>query len=129
MAKISLKPKMNWSYKGWGLVFLSGVVLTALAMLDGAGDEDGSPLVLPGGSASAEVTSSASSAAGCRLQVTAVELRVRSAPSVDSPQVQLLHAGDVVDGTRTVTDGFRELEGDRWAADRFLAPLPNTNCA
>jgi hypothetical protein len=34
----------------------------------------------------------------------------------------------VVDGTTTVTGGFRELEGDRWAADQFLTPMPGTNC-
>jgi hypothetical protein len=130
MAKISLR-RMNWSYRGWGVVFVLGVVLTALALLDGAGNGngDGSSLVLPGGSATADATTEAGSSAGCRLQVTAPELRVRSAPGVGSAQVQVLHSGDVVDGTRTVTDGFRRLEGDRWAADQFLAPLPNTNCA
>ena len=40
----------------------------------------------------------------------------------------MLTEGAVVDGTTTVTNGFRELEGNRWAADQFLTPLPNTNC-
>jgi hypothetical protein len=34
-----------------------------------------------------------------------------------------------VDGTKVVTDGFRELEAGRWAADQFLAPLPGSDCA
>jgi hypothetical protein len=45
---------------------------------------------------------------------------VRSGPSTDADQVEVLSEGAVVDGTRVVTDGFRELEGDRWAADQFL---------
>ena len=43
-------------------------------------------------------------------------------------QVEVLSEGSVVDGTQTVTDGFRELEGGRWAADQYLTPLPDTNC-
>ena len=39
-----------------------------------------------------------------------------------SDQVDALSEGAVVDGTRIVTDGFRELDGDRWAADQFLTP-------
>ena len=65
---------------------------------------------------------------GCQLRVSAAELRVRSGPSTDADQVEVLSEGAVVDGTRVVTDGFRELEGDRWAADQFLTPMPNTNC-
>jgi hypothetical protein len=60
--------------------------------------------------------------------VSAAELRVRSGPSTDSQQVETLSEGVVVDGTRVVTNGFRELSGNRWAADQFLTPLPGTNC-
>ena len=42
--------------------------------------------------------------------------------------MEVLSEGSVVDGTQTVTDGFRELEGGRWAADQYLTPLPDTNC-
>jgi hypothetical protein len=105
-----------WQWRGWGLVFLSGIILTALAMLD-APDVSETPAVR-----------SADGSTGCQLRVSAAELRVRSAPSTDADQVEVLSEGAVVDGTQTVTDGFRELEGGRWAADQYLTPLPNTNC-
>jgi hypothetical protein len=54
---------------------------------------------------------------------------VRAAPEQDSALLQTLVRGDRVDGTRIVTNGFRELEGNQWAADQFLTPLPDTNCA
>ena len=78
--------------------------------------------------AAASAVHSADNSTGCQLRVSAAELRVRSGPSTDAQQVEVLSEGAVVDGTRVVTDGFRELEGDRWAADQFLTPMPNTNC-
>jgi hypothetical protein len=108
--------KKPWRLRGWGLVIVSGIVLTILAMLD-------APDV---SSTSAGATADGST--GCQLRVSAAELRVRSAPSTDAEQVEVLSEGAVVDGTQTVTDGFRELEGGKWAADQYLTPLPNTNC-
>ena len=32
-------------------------------------------------------------------------------------------------GVPELSRTFRELEGDRWAADQFLTPMPNTNCS
>jgi hypothetical protein len=108
--------KKPWQVRGWGLVFVSGIVLTILAMLD-------APDV-----SSTTAVRSADGSTGCQLRVSAAELRVRSAPSTTAEQVEVLSEGAVVDGTLTVTDGFRELEGGRWAADQYLTPLPNTNC-
>jgi hypothetical protein len=54
---------------------------------------------------------------------------VRTGPSQEAALVETLARGARVDGTRVVTDGFRELEEGRWAADQFLTPLPGTNCA
>jgi hypothetical protein len=105
-----------WQIRGWPLVFIAGIVLTILAMLD-APDVSSTPAVR-----------SADGSTGCQLRVSAAELRVRSAPSTDADQVEVLSEGAVVDGTQTVTDGFRELEGGRWAADQYLTPLPDTNC-
>ena len=102
--------------RGWPLVFIAGIVLTILAMLD-------APDVQRTGA-----VHTADGSTGCQLRVSAAELRVRSGPSTDADQVEVLSEGAVVDGTRLVTDGFRELEGDRWAADQFLTPMPNTNC-
>ena len=108
--------KKPWQIRGWGLVFVAGIVLTILAMLD-APDVSDTPAVR-----------SADGSTGCQLRVSAAELRVRSAPSTDADQVEVLSEGAVVDGTPTVTDGFRELEGGRWAADQYLTPVPNTDC-
>ena len=101
---------------GGPLVFITGIVLTILAMLDAPADNSTSAIRTADGST------------GCQLRVSAAELRVRSAPSTDADQVEVLSEGAVVDGTTAVTDGFRELEGDRWAADQFLTPMPGTNC-
>ena len=97
MAKWTSSLKKPWRVRGWGLVFLAGIVLTILAMIDAPAGNGTSPV------------HTADNSTGCQLRVSAAEL--------------------VVDGTRVVTDGFRELEGDRWAADQFLTPMPNTNCS
>jgi hypothetical protein len=109
-----VRPKR--SYEGWGWVLVSGLLLTAFALLDGPRNAD------------VDSVRSADNSTGCQLRVSAAELRVRASPSTDSEQVEILSEGAVVDGTTVVRDGFRELEGDRWAADQFLTPLPNTNC-
>ncbi len=105
-----------WQIRGWPLVFITGIILTILAMLDAPADNSTSAIRTADGST------------GCQLRVSAAELRVRSSPSTDADQVEVLSEGAVVDGTTTVTGGFRELEGDRWAADQFLTPMPGTNC-
>jgi hypothetical protein len=115
-AKWTASLKKPWQIRGWGLVFISGIVLTILAMLDMPADSTTSAIRTADGST------------GCQLRVSAAELRVRSSPSTDADQVEVLSEGAVVDGTTTVTGGFRELEGDRWAADQFLTPMPGTNC-
>jgi hypothetical protein len=107
------------NFHGWGWVLLAGIVLTALSLLDGSV----APTV--GGTAT---SASQPAAVQCQLRVSAAELRVRSGPTTDSAQVETLSEGVVVDGTRTVTNGFRELAGNRWAADQFLTPVPGTNC-
>jgi hypothetical protein len=114
-----LPAKLRRNYRGWGWVIVAGIVLTALSLLDGP--------VGPTATGTATTTSQPA-AVECQLRVSAAELRVRSGPSTDSQQVETLSEGVVVDGTRVVTNGFRELSGNRWAADQFLTPLPGTNC-
>jgi hypothetical protein len=114
-----LPAKLRRNYRGWGWVIVAGIVLTALSLLDGP--------VRPPATGTATTTSQPA-AVECQLRVSAAELRVRSGPSTDSQQVETLSEGVVVDGTRVVTNGFRELSGNRWAADQFLTPLPGTNC-
>ena len=114
-----LPAKLRRNYRGWGWVIVAGIVLTALSLLDGP--------VGPIATGTATTTSQPA-AVECQLRVSAAELRVRSGPSTDSQQVETLSEGVVVDGTRVVTNGFRELSGNRWAADQFLTPVPGTNC-
>jgi hypothetical protein len=115
MAKPTFTGIMKRSMKGWGAVIAGGILLAVLALLDAPGDDIGA-------------VRSADGSTGCQLQVTAVELRVRSGPSIDTEPLDTLTQGAVVDGTTEVTDGFRRLEGDRWAADEFLVPLAGTSC-
>lgn len=118
MAKITLKTPDPATYRGWGFVIFLGLVVAVLALIDrgelGGSTADDRP---------------AGSSADCRLTVATDELNVRSAPDAGSELLATLTRGDVVEGTRTVRDGFRELADDRWAADQFLTPLPGTNCA
>jgi hypothetical protein len=95
------------TFRGWTFVVFAGVVLALVAILDRGGLD--------------ELRTSA--------DVAADELNVRTEPSAESALVQTLVRGDRIDGTRIITNGFRQLEGNRWAASQFLTPLPGTNCA
>ena len=120
--KMTLKGVAQHSVRGWGAVVAGGVLLTALAMVDMP--RDGAT----GSVAGTSSTSTADGSTGCQLQVTAAELRVRSGPSIDTDPLETLTQGAIVDGTTEVTDGFRRLEGDRWAANEFLVPVAGTSC-
>ena len=114
--KLTLRAAAKHSVKGWGAVITGGLLLAVLALID-----------LPdGGTTAAGATADGST--GCQLQVTAAELRVRSGPSINPDPLETLTQGTVVDGTTEVTDGFRRLEGDRWAANEFLVPVAGTTC-
>jgi hypothetical protein len=115
MPKMSAKDVAKHSVKGWGAVLSGGVLLTVLALADGSG------------SSTADVRT-ADGSTGCQLQVTAAELRVRSGPSVTADAQETLTQGAIVDGTTEITDGFRRLKGDRWAANEFLVPVAGTTC-
>jgi hypothetical protein len=115
--KMTLKGAAQHSVKGWGAVLTGGIVLAILALID-----------LPAGSGTSPAGAAADGSTGCQLQVTIAELRVRSGPSVDTDPLDTLTQGTVVDGTTEVTDGFRRLEGDRWAANEFLVPVAGTAC-
>jgi hypothetical protein len=114
VARITV-PKLEAStFKGWTFVLVAGVVLALLAIIDRGGLNE---------------ISAANGSTGCQLEVAADELNVRNGPSQGAALVETLTRGTRVDGTRVVTDGFRQLEEGRWAADQFLVPLPGTNCA
>lgn len=113
MAKITVPKLQASSFKGWTFVVVAGVVLAFLAIIDRGGLNE---------------ISAANGSTGCQLEVIADELNVRAGPSQDAALVETLLRGTRIDGTRVVTDGFRELEEGRWAASEFLAPLPGTDC-
>jgi len=114
MAKIKV-PKLNAStFRSWAFVLVAGVILAILALIDRGGLD--------------EIQSATDAAIGCRLEVTDDQVNVRSGPSPESELLETLFRGDEVDGTRVVTDGFRELTDNRWAADQYLTPLRGTNC-
>jgi hypothetical protein len=102
------------TFKGWTFVLVAGMVLALLAIID------------RGGLGAITV---ANGSTECQLEVVADELNVRTGPSPGAALVETLTRGMRVDGTKVVTDGFRELEEGRWAADQFLAPLPGSDCA
>ena len=122
MAKPGMKDVAKHSVKGWGAVLTGGILLTVLALADGSGGGGGSSSGTTGDVRTVDGST------GCQMQVTAAELRVRSSPSVTADSVETLTQGAVVDGTTQVTDGFRRLKGDRWAANEFLVPIAGTSC-
>ena len=100
------------SYRGWTFVVILGVALALVALIYQAATRD----TASGGST------------GCRLEVTTDELNVRAGPAQEAELIGTLPRGAVLDGTVTVTDGFRELADGRWVADQFLTPVPGTDC-
>jgi len=102
------------SYRGWTAVLITGGALAALALVDQGG---------------AAATDTADGSTGCRMEVQAEELNVRTEPTTDSALVEVLPRGAVVDANLVVTDGFRQLEDGNWAAEQFLAPVLGSTCS
>lgn len=63
------------------------------------------------------------SAGGCRVQVTADVLNVRSGPSTKDRTLSSLRTGQTVNATGTTRNGFRELSPGHWASNDFLKPV------
>ncbi|MDQ2882736.1 MAG: SH3 domain-containing protein [Actinomycetota bacterium] len=105
--------------------FIVGAVLVGILLLisDHNKNSLGSGLISPGGG-----LFSGSSAAPCTVTVTADSLDVRSSPDGNAPVVDHLDKGSVVSADRTTVNGFRQLGTDRWAAQEFLDPTPDSDC-
>lgn len=119
MAKLNLPkfPTVNAStFKGWVFVVVAGTALAVLALIDS-------------GSLQSAATADSDGSTGCVVEVTTEELNVRSGPSQNAELLSAYRQGDRVDATTIVTDGFRQLEGDRWASDQYLTPVPGTTCS
>jgi hypothetical protein len=110
-----LAPKLTLkrpSYRGWTFVLILGVVLAAVALVERGGID----------------VAAADGSTGCQLEVTTDRLNVRAGPAQESELIGELARGALLDGTRNVTDGFRELEDGSFVADQFLTPVPGTDC-
>ena len=116
MAKLNIKFKKPTAstFRSWFFVLVAGGVLALVAVIDRGG--------------LAELRAAADGSTGCQMEVSVEELNVRTNPSQTAAPVQTLTRGTKIDATRNVVDGFRELEGGRWAFNQYLTPLPNTNC-
>lgn len=100
------------AYRSWAFVVIVGLVFALVALID-RGNLDLAP---------------SDGSTGCRLEVTADQVNLRAGPAEATELLGVLERGTLVDGISTVTDGFRELEDGRWVADRFLTPVPGTDC-
>jgi uncharacterized protein YraI len=63
------------------------------------------------------------------MEVTADTLNVRAGPGTNNPVVGSLAAGVEVRADRTISNDFRQLGPNRWAAQRYLDPMPGSNCS
>jgi hypothetical protein len=117
MATTRIKiPKLESStFKGWTFVGVIGVLLAVLALFDRGGGTF--------------APTQADGSTGCTLEVTTEELNVRAGPSQNAELLDALRLGERVDGTSVVTDGFRQLEDDRWASNQYLAPVAGSSCS
>jgi len=101
-------------YQGWTFVLVLGALLAVPALIHQGGTE--------------RVTE-AQAGAACQFEVTIDNLNVRSAPNPDGDApVQVVNRGQRLIGTANVADGYRELDGDLWALDQHLAPVPGSTC-
>ncbi len=109
MPKLTVKRP---DFRSWTFVVLIGLALALIALLDRG---------------SLDLAQSDGSSA-CRLEVTTGQVNLRAGPDQASELIGTIDRGVVVDGTTTVTNGFRELEDGRFVADEFLTPVPGTDC-
>ena len=73
-------------------------------------------------------TSGTSGARPCTVTITADVLNARSSPDGNAPVVDTYRRGEVVSADRTIRNGFRQLQQDRWVAQEFLEPTPGSDC-
>jgi hypothetical protein len=104
---------LRLDFRSWPLVIVIGLLLALLSIIDRGGLEG---------------VSSAVNGAACSFTVNADGVNVRSAATAASTPVQKLTKGETVAGTKTVTDGFRQLATDRWVLDSYLTPVPGNPC-
>lgn len=117
--KITIKKPDPSIFQGWTFVLVLGTILAILAMLH-RGSLD----------ASEATTAPAADGTPCQFEVTIDNLNVRSEPTLDgNAPVQTLSRGQVVAGTPTVQNGYRELQGGLWALNQHLVLAPGSTCS
>ncbi|MBP2365923.1 hypothetical protein [Pseudonocardia parietis] len=110
MAKLKLPGWRKSFLRGWPLVGVIAVVLTAVALgYGGATDQFGG--------------------AACTVTVQAAEVTVRAAPSPSAQPVETLARGAEVTAETIVDTGFRKLTGgDRWVPSNSVAATAGSVC-
>ncbi|HEY2203470.1 MAG TPA: SH3 domain-containing protein [Pseudonocardia sp.] len=101
------KPKA----RGWPFAGIVALVLGIMVLIDKGSLTNSSGLA----------------ATGCRVEVTADVLNVRTSPEPNAGTAVTLHKGDLRGAETTVQNGYRKLP-DGWALDEFLRPLPGSAC-
>ena len=105
--------KRRLDFRGWPFVIAIGLLLALLSIID-RGGLDAVPTTV--------------NAAACSFTVNADDVNVRTEASASSPSVQKLTKGQRVEGTKTVTNGFRQLADGKWVLDGYLTPVPGNPC-
>lgn len=66
---------------------------------------------------------STSGSGQCQLKVNADVLNIRSTPDGNGTVVGKLSNGQVASGTKTVQNGYRQLNTNQWVSNQFLTPV------
>jgi hypothetical protein len=105
--------KLRVDFRSWPLVIVIGLILAILSLIDRGGLGDTTTVV---------------AGQACSFTVIGTDVNVRTGASAASPAVQKLNQGDTVAGTKTVTNGFRQMVGGAWVLDGLLTPVPGSVC-
>lgn len=78
----------------------------------------------PNGNPSNSGNSSTTNSSGqCQMKVNADVLNIRSSPDGNATVVGKLQNGQVTSATKTVQNGYRELNTNQWVSAQFVAPV------
>ena len=67
-------------------------------------------------------------AAACEFTVNADLLYIRNGPGTDSSKVGSYPHDAAVTATKTVQNGFRQVDGTHWVSNDFLVPKQGNTC-
>jgi hypothetical protein len=106
--------KLRVDFRSWAIVIVVGLLLALLSIIDGGGLSQ--PAAAPAPSPA------------CTFTANGNDVNVRTGATASSPSVQKLSQGQVVTGTKTVTNGYRQLADGTWVMDGLLTPVPGSVC-